>query len=258
MNDKMTDAARRHIFAKAEKEDDPVRRLILRRCADMRLALKQLSLAAGQNETCIEQYTGNRRSPKLLPPMMRQKIASVLDVHPDVLLTRRATELLSAAKPGAPLDLPPYVSANESASRMAEEDDMPPTLLLTGPTQTTSTVASPGRDVPVYAMHDSVAPDRAREYVARPPRLLGVPEAYAVWVDGGTGGRLRPGDLAFVRPGQPPRPGDIVAVQRGKLLVAVGELLRLTSDEATVVDAATEVFPRADVVLHKVVSVSLP
>lgn len=52
------------------------------------------------------------------------------------------------------------------------------------------------------------------DWVACPPSLLNVPNAYAVWIDGDSMyPRFKSGELAYVHPGKPPRRGDDVLVQ---------------------------------------------
>lgn len=52
------------------------------------------------------------------------------------------------------------------------------------------------------------------DYVACPPSLANVPNAYAVWIDGESMyPRFRAGELAYVHPGLPARRGDDVIVQ---------------------------------------------
>lgn len=55
---------------------------------------------------------------------------------------------------------------------------------------------------------------QVQDYVACPPSLVNVPNAYSVWVDGESmSPRYRPGETVFVHPGRPPRRGDDVVVQ---------------------------------------------
>ena len=52
------------------------------------------------------------------------------------------------------------------------------------------------------------------DYVACPPSLANVPNAYAVYVDGESmSPRYRPGEMVYVHPIRPPRRGDDVIVQ---------------------------------------------
>jgi phage repressor protein C with HTH and peptisase S24 domain len=53
------------------------------------------------------------------------------------------------------------------------------------------------------------------QYIRRPDNLVGVPNAYAVFITGlSMIPRYRPGELAHVHPGKPVNPGDYVLVQR--------------------------------------------
>jgi phage repressor protein C with HTH and peptisase S24 domain len=52
------------------------------------------------------------------------------------------------------------------------------------------------------------------DYVACPPSLANVPNAYGVYVDGESmSPRYRPGETVYVHPGKPARRGDDVIVQ---------------------------------------------
>lgn len=54
---------------------------------------------------------------------------------------------------------------------------------------------------------------RVNDAIAAPPNLLGVEGAYAALVaDNSMSPRVRPGDIVFVNPTKPPRPGDLVMV----------------------------------------------
>lgn len=52
------------------------------------------------------------------------------------------------------------------------------------------------------------------DYVRRPPALMGARDVYALYVEGSSmEPQYFPGDLVYVHPGRPPRPGDVVVVQ---------------------------------------------
>ena len=52
------------------------------------------------------------------------------------------------------------------------------------------------------------------DWVPRPPNLVGVPQAYAVFATGGSmEPRYHPGEVVFVHPGKPVGPGSYVLVQ---------------------------------------------
>jgi phage repressor protein C with HTH and peptisase S24 domain len=55
---------------------------------------------------------------------------------------------------------------------------------------------------------------QVQDWIACPPSLANVPNAYSVWVDGESmSPRYRPGETVFVHPGRPARKGDDVVVQ---------------------------------------------
>lgn len=79
-------------------------------------------------------------------------------------------------------------------------------------------------DLPVYgtaagslAVHHEGAfelENRVVEYVRRPPALMSVRDAYAIYVEGSSMvPEHRPGDLRFIHPHKPARAGDSVVVQ---------------------------------------------
>ena len=56
--------------------------------------------------------------------------------------------------------------------------------------------------------------DETVDYVGRPPALLGVDDAYALYVVGDSMSPLhRPGDICCVHPGRPCQPGDSIIIQ---------------------------------------------
>lgn len=75
------------------------------------------------------------------------------------------------------------------------------------------------RDVPVYgtaagSVVGAFQFDGVVDYVRRPPALMGVPVAYALYITGSSmEPEHNPGDLRFIHPGRPPRIGDTVIVQ---------------------------------------------
>lgn len=81
-------------------------------------------------------------------------------------------------------------------------------------------MARPGRMLPVLG--EAVGGDggeyifngQVLDYVACPPSLVNVTNAYCVYVDGESmAPRFKPGETVFVHPGKPPRRGDDVIVQ---------------------------------------------
>lgn len=81
-------------------------------------------------------------------------------------------------------------------------------------------MSKPGRMLPVLGEAvggengEYVFNGQILDYVACPPSLQLVPDAYSVWVDGESmSPRYRPGELVYVHPNRPPRRGDDVIVQ---------------------------------------------
>lgn len=104
------------------------------------------------------------------------------------------------------------------------------------------------------------------DYVACPPSLANVPDAYAVWIDGESMyPRFKSGELAYVHPRKPARKGDDVVVQvkpkvedmppRG----FVKELVGYIGDKLVLKQYNPDVrieFPRDDIVSIHVITLS--
>jgi hypothetical protein len=193
---------------------DPIRKLIKDRAAEVRLTLADISRGIGRNPTYIHQYM-RRGSPAVLPEDMRNRVAELL---------------------GLP----------ESALRPSPEGRLggTPQLLLPSPfpilrplPRDSTREAIPSRDVPIFADTDPVDVAQATEWAHRPAALLTSGGSFALWISGNRG-RLRPGDLAFVRTTQPPRIGDCIVALKGKEIAAIGDLIAVDDDCATVWVAA--------------------
>lgn len=99
-----------------------------------------------------------------------------------------------------------------------------------------------------------LAPGHTLDSTRRPASLATAKGAFALWISRSRG-RLRPGDLAYVRIGQPARIGDIIAVLQDDRVAAVGDLVS-TDDRYVEVredDALPSKFERKTVRLLKVV-----
>ena len=75
--------SRRRMAGKSKseiEETDPVRRAIVARMKALGLEMKPLSLRIGQNETYLQQFLRGRRSPKVLPELIRRRLESELGV----------------------------------------------------------------------------------------------------------------------------------------------------------------------------------
>jgi phage repressor protein C with HTH and peptisase S24 domain len=104
------------------------------------------------------------------------------------------------------------------------------------------------------------------DYVACPPSLANVPDAYAVWIDGESMyPRFKSGELAYVHPRKPARRGDDVVVQvrpnaedappRG----FVKELVGYSGDKLVLKQFNPDIrieFPRDDIVSIHVITLS--
>lgn len=115
--------------------------------------------------------------------------------------------------------------------------DLPDSELHHNPLARMPAAAAPapsGRDLPVFS--DALPFDRERvgEHIPRPALFSGLRDAFALWISK-PGGRLVVGDLAYVHPHQPARPGDTVAVVEGEgVAPCCGELLSIENKTATV------------------------
>lgn len=95
-------------------------------------------------------------------------------------------------------------------------------------------------DLPVYgtlmrlaALEFEVRDPKPAEYRARPPQLVGVLGAYAIFVpDGSLSPRYHPGEVLYVHPGKPPIVGTDVVVRfrEGDARLVIGRVLALDED----------------------------
>lgn len=166
-------------------ELDPVRRLILDRAREQRLPLAHLSQALQRNESYLHQFV-HRGTLRRLPEEARAILTDLLQVP--------ETALRSTPNPDARRN--PGGALADSGCRAGS----PPV-----------TAQAQGLDIPVYSDEGKIAPGHALDWAWRPVRLVTAKGAFALWISRPRG-RLRPGDLAYVRMGQPARVGDIVVV----------------------------------------------
>jgi hypothetical protein len=190
-----------------EEESDPVRVLIRDRARQARLTMADLSRHLARNQTYMHQYM-RRHSPKVLPEDVRRSLAELLELPEDSLRplgARRAASAMPAPRAPGFRASPPISQGN----------------------------AGPRQDVPIFADSAEIDPADATEWADWPSVPVTGPGSFGLWISGSRG-RLRPGDMAFVRDSQPPRVGDIVVALMGKEIVAIGDLLTLDEDHATV------------------------
>ncbi len=163
---------------KAAAELDAVRKIILDRSAEMRLSLTDLSRAAGRNDAYVHQFIW-RGSPKRLPEAERAAIAAALQVPAAALRLEYSPRSGDAGKAALPPPVfPPY--------RPATQPDH--------------------GDIPVYVEGGPFDPDKTAEWTPRPGTMAGGNGLAAVWV-ARDHGRVRAGDMLYVRETQPPAAG---------------------------------------------------
>jgi hypothetical protein len=191
-----------------EDEWDPIRTLITDRARELKLTMAEISRAIGRNPAYMHQFTTQRRDGKprqaKLPEDPLSPLAKVLRLPIEQLRPASVTERMRAyAEPPAPQ----------------------------------SGLSSPGApaplDVPIYPDQGEIAPGAVTEWTTRPDRLAAVAGVWAVAV-ASYRGRLRAGDLAYVRPSQAARPGDAVIVLRGQQIAAIGDLIGQEGDKIVI------------------------
>lgn len=171
---------------------------LARRMAERGLSARRLSHLAGLNETAIKAILNRRSLNPRADTLM--KIAAALECT--------VADLTGEGQP--PAAAPP--AAIPVRSTVQEVD-------------TTRVVDLPDRtamplDVPVYgvAVGGSSADFQMNgdvvDYVRRPPGLMHSKRAFAIYVVGSSmEPRYEDGDLVYLNPDRPPRPGDDVVVQ---------------------------------------------
>lgn len=172
-----------------------VRDLIRERLAERGLTMKEASEGMGRNHAYLQQYL-ERGVPALLPEDAREALAPLLGLKPDELRER------AGLKPEANDNLPrpprKVVIARSQAALRAQAGER---LAVLGS-------AEGGSDGHTPWNGDIV------DYVPRPANLVGVPQAYAIYVYGTSmEPRYFPGELLYVHPGRPVHPGCFVLVQ---------------------------------------------
>ncbi|MDK4727421.1 LexA family transcriptional regulator [Rhizobium phaseoli] len=113
----------------------------------------------------------------------------------------------------------PRVVSTLPQRRPDDSQDHEPNAIV-DPAPISASSGRPGRMLPVLG--EAVGGDDGQytfngqvlDYVACPPSLANVPNAYAVWIDGESMyPRYKSGELVYVHPGKPARRGDDVIVQ---------------------------------------------
>ena len=163
---------------------DPIRDFIAKTLKERGLTMKEASQALGRNHAYLQQFL-ERGVPASLPEGVRGALASLLQVEED---------LLRGAVP--------------SSGRAVSTPARPPPLIGTADRLPVLGLAECGPDG--WALWNGEVVD----YVARPSNLVGVTQAYAVFVVGSSmEPRYFPGELVHVHPGRPVTIGSFVLVQ---------------------------------------------
>lgn len=173
------------------------------------LDVKQIDIANKLGIT--QQAVNNLFNGRAASSTYWREIADMLDMSHDEMrqLMREA-----GRDPVKSTRLPVLQGALSSSND--QENPMPNAKIL----ETMIPMARPGRMLPVLG--EAVGGDdgeyifngQVLDYIACPPSLVNVPNAYSVYVDGESMiPRYRPSETVFVHPGRPPRRGDDVIVQ---------------------------------------------
>lgn len=207
---------------------DPVRRLVVDRCRELRLTLADASRRIGRNESYVHQFV-YRGSPKRLPEDTRIPLAQLLDLPESQL---RPASILPASD--GPMVHAPHITG-----------------------QFGSQPVQPQADVPVFAPGDPIDIARATEWTHRPPLLSGAGPLFARWVTEDTG-RFHDGDMVIVRLNQPPRVGDPVVVLRGMEIIAIGDLVTRAGEIIVRVGNSERRFPATECRALKIAAAAFP
>lgn len=164
---------------------DNVRDFIAKKLKERGLTMKEASQQLGRNHAYLQQFL-ERGVPAGLPESVRGPLAALLQVEESLLRGPAASSGRAVATPAA-----------SRAPQIGTADRLPVLGL-----------AECGPDG--WALWNGEVVD----YVARPSNLLGVTQAYAVFVVGSSmEPRYFPGELVHVHPGRPVTIGSFVLVQ---------------------------------------------
>jgi len=200
-----------------------VRTLVMAKIREHRMTMKELSQAIGRNDAYMQQYL-KKRSPLVMPLGVAQLVGKFLNIPVGLLVGDAGREKLAASLRVLPEPLPPVGDGAGGSGGQA----------IAG-----RSTASAEQLVPVYRCPGPIGEAFATDWVERPGHYAGAGACFAVWVPESCG-RLRAGDLLFVRPGQPVAPGDIAVLLDGERIEAIGELRDISGGNATLLQAAGE------------------
>jgi peptidase S24-like protein len=168
---------------------DPVRELVLRKAEELG-GLKRLSIALGKNHAYFQQFV-HRGVPATLDEHVRPRLAALLGVEEAMLKL--------------PVGVAPHPAPLGPLPRSNVGTRIPMPMRGTVPAYG---VARGGTDGKFYLNGNKVGD------ILAPPKLVTVPDAYAVYVVGDSmEPRYFAGEALFVHPRLPVRQGDFVVAQ---------------------------------------------
>lgn len=186
---------------------------------------KAMGMAAGSSYQRYEDEESYVRS-KFMRPDLVEKIASAVVGRGNPPVTRDEVLALAGLRENAAVD----IHAPSHAKQSIGETSLGRVRSATGE----PAVFGP-KDVKVLGFvkagrigwyHDNGS---TLEMIDRPPMLIGVPDAYAVYIDDRSMfPALKPGHLVWVHPYRPPRPEDLVIVQVSHEEAYVKEFIKRT------------------------------
>lgn len=147
---------------------------------------RAISLAAGLGPNYVQQMVQKNQLPK---PATIEKLLAILNPKGELEKTLRS-----------PVPLP------TSEVRLA---DVPPPLGMPKDVPVRGTVAASDYEKGAFQLGPDIV-----DYVRRPPGLLAARDVYALYVEGSSMlPKFDAGDLIYVNPNRPVRPGDYVVIQ---------------------------------------------
>jgi len=157
------------------------------------MSVREVAEAIGRPASSYSSYEDKYKKPYLPIDLVKSLIP--------VWTLRGVKEAEILALAGMPYGLKNVANGNSTRDQDVQIQDMPRDLPVLGTGQG-------GKDGEFEFNHGPI------DHVRRPPRLVSVPDAYAVYISGSSMSPWREeGQLVFVHPHQPVRIGDYVVVQ---------------------------------------------
>ena len=190
---------------------DPIRDRIFAELDEKGIHMSTLSVALGRNRAYIQQYL-RRGNPRFLPEDVRERVAEILQIPPDFLKPPRSEIAVPQSLSSAPATRAeaPVPRASGWGTGIRRSEDL----------------------VPIFDCPGRIDAVLATDWVERPGHYAGVGAGFGVWVTAAVG-RLRPGDLIFIRPNQPAARGDCAVIVRGNDILCLGEVTNRSESAVT-------------------------